>query len=126
MSHIVRMEMEIRNLQDMTQACRQLNGALLQGVNTYVTREFGEKPCAHRIIFDGVDDQIGLIAQQDGSYRTEFAPYGDVARIVGYDGKKLEREYSLALQTREMQKKGFRVLRTELGGKTELRCERNG
>jgi hypothetical protein len=120
------MEMEIRNLQDMTQACRQLNGALLQGVKTYVTGEFGEKPCDHRIIFDGVNDQIGLVLQADGSYRPEFAPFGGIGQVIGYDGKKLEREYSLALQTREMQKKGFRVMRTELNGKTELRCERNG
>jgi hypothetical protein len=125
MSHIVRQELEIRSLEDFAQACRQLNGALLRDVKTYVTREFGEQPCDHRVIFDGIDDQAALVRQEDASYRMHFAPYGDIRGKIGYDGKLMEKEYSIALQTRMYQKKGFRAVRTDLDGKTELRFERN-
>lgn len=103
-------------------------------------KTFGK--CAHAIRFDGVNYEIGLVREADGSLRPVYDNYGYApdntpSRVGAHDGQKLERMFGVGLKKltdevgaqvaiRMMARKGFRARRTidSTTGDVLVQCQR--
>lgn len=140
MSHVADVDIRIKDLGALEAAIKRLGGELKRDQKTFKwygrfmndwssnraaanrmdPKDFGK--CAHAIKFPGVDYEIGLVAQEDGSFVPVYDSWGPGAgleKIMGVGLPKLKDEYAAAVSTRVLARKGFRVLRTE-GPKGEI------
>lgn len=115
MSHVVRIELEIKSLQALNQACKKLGCELIKDKKTYEWwgRHEGDYPlpegmtkeqmgkCDHAIKVPGANWEIGLVKQEDGkSYRPIYDFYGSqgkkIESICGEKLGKLKGAYTIA------------------------------
>lgn len=139
MSHVADVDIKIRDLDACEAAVKRLGGQLMRGqkthkwygrflndwnsqsaaVNRRDPKTFGK--CDHAIKFPGINYEIGLVREEDGSYTPVYDSYGhggghDGGKITqllgGLQLPKLKDEYAAAVTTRMLARKGFRVTRT--------------
>jgi len=144
MSHVADCDIKIRDLTAAATAAQHLGGELVIGQTTHKwfgrfmndwrsthaaanrrdPKTFGK--CAHAIKFPGVEYEIGLVEEADGSFTPVYDSWGSGQRIVekcgGLELPKLKNEYAAAVSMRVLARKGFRVTRTEVGGKITLKA----
>ncbi len=137
MSHVADCNIEVRDLNAFEQAVKALGGELIRGQQTFrwygrflndwqsdraaVNRRdpatFGK--CEHAVKFPGINYEVGLQRNADGSFTPVYDNYGGygshdgqkLERIIGVGGAKLKDEYGCAVTMRMMARKGFRVAR---------------
>lgn len=141
MSHVADVDIKIRDLEAAAKAAQMLGGELMRdqkthrwygrfmndwssqraAVNRRDPKTFGK--CDHAIRFPGVDYEIGLVREEDGSFTAVYDEWGPGAKIKeicgGQDLPKLKNEYAAAVTTRTLMRRGFRVQRT-IGPKGEI------
>lgn len=137
MSHVADVDIKIRDLDAFAAAVKRLGGEYVRdaktirwygrflndwnsqaaAVNRIDSKRFG-KTDAGCVRFAGVSYDLGLLKNDDGSYTPYFDSYGSggqglAAKLGGLACTKLKDEYGVAVTTRMLARKGFRVTRTD-------------
>lgn len=138
MSHIAKINIEIRDLDSLDRACKALGLELVRGQKTYhwYGTSVGDYPlpegftkedlgkCDHAIRIPGAKTtgfdapyEIGVVKRRDGRPGYELlwdfwaGGYGMEAK-VGAGAKKLAQQYTTQLTVQHWQRKGYRVTTT--------------
>ncbi len=132
MSHVCKIELEIRDLRALAEAARALGLELVEDQQTYRWwgHSEGDYPlpagmtavdlgkCDHAIRIPGDDRayEIGVVKRRDGkpgySLLWDFYNGGFGMEFkVGKDGARLKQEYAAAVSIRQMRDQGFMVSR---------------
>ena len=131
MSHLTKVELSVSNLDALAAAAKELGGALERNCKTFdaYTRN---QPCTHRITVPGINYQIGVRQETDGTYSLHMDNYGydssrhDGHKLTAQFGQgltKLRQYYGVHTATQAARKKGWMVQRTTLpNGTMRLQC----
>jgi len=122
MSHISKIELEVKDLTILSQACAQMGLCLIRDQKSY--RWYGEKAqCDHAICVPGADYEVGVV-RADGHYELKCDFYDrQLAEAIGKKGGLLKQAYAVAKTKIEARRKGCSVLerRTETGIRLSVR-----
>ena len=122
MSHISKIELEVKDLGVLGQACARLGLALLKGQKSF--KWYGtEAPCDHAIRIPGADYEIG-VAKSGASYELNCDFYDkNLEKVVGLKGGLLRQAYAVEKTRIEARKKGYSVVerQTENGIRLHVR-----
>ena len=122
MSHISKIELEVKDLAVLSQACAQMGMTLIKGKNHF--RWYGTSaPCDHVISVPGADYEIGVIKQQK-SYELGCDFYDrNIEKVIGEKAGLLKQAYAVAKTKIEARKKGYSVLEkaTDTGIRLHIR-----
>ena len=122
MSHISKIELEVKDLGVLSQACTRLGLSLIKAQKTF--RWYGqEAPCDHCIRVPGASYEIGVISK-DGSYELSCDYYDkNLETVIGQRGGLLKQAYAAEKTRLEARKKGYSVMerQTETGIRLHVR-----
>jgi hypothetical protein len=122
MSHISKIELEVKDLGIFGQACSRLGLRLIRGRKTF--RWYGqEAPCDHVVRVPGADYEIGVI-HKNGSYELNCDFYDkNLEKALGKTGGLLKQAYAAEKAGIEARKKGYSVMerKTETGIRLHVR-----
>jgi hypothetical protein len=109
MSHISKIELEVKDLGVLSQACTRLGLSLIKAQKTF--RWYGqEAPCDHCIRVPGASYEIGVISR-DGSYELGCDYYDkNLETVIGQRGGLLKQAYAAEKTRLEARKKGYSVI----------------
>lgn len=141
MSHVCTIDLEIKDLDSLAAACKELGLEMVRGQQTYrwYGRSVGDYPlpqgfaeqdlgkCQHaiRIPGDSRAYEIGVTERRDGrpgyTLLWDFfaGGYGMEAK-VGSDGDRLKQEYAAAVSAKIYRRQGYRITRTMKEGRVIL------
>lgn len=119
MSHVVKVDLVIRDLDALEEACGDLGVELVRGKTTFRSF-FGPAPCEHCITLAGATDihEIGLVARTDGEagwelqldpWKETASGFGRMEERVGEDCIRLRRAYAERAAVRKMRALGYVV-----------------
>jgi hypothetical protein len=122
MSHISKIELEVKDLVMLSQACASLGLTLIRDRNQF--RWYGkDAPCDHVIKVPGAMYEIGVVRQK-GSYvlNCDFYDSG-IEKVVGRQAGLLKQAYAVAKTKIEARRKGYCVLEknTDTGIRIHIR-----
>jgi hypothetical protein len=122
MSHISKIELEVKDLVMFSQACASLGLTLIRGRNQF--RWYGKSaPCDHVIKVPGAMYEIGVVRQKD-SYELNCDFYdSNIEKAVGRQAGLLKQAYAVAKTKIEARRKGYSVLEqnTDTGIRLHIR-----
>jgi hypothetical protein len=109
MSHISKIELEVRDLGILSQACERMGLGLIRGKRSF--RWYGkDAPCDHAIKVPGADYEIGVI-NKDGLYELTCDFYDrTIEKVIGRHGGLLRQAYAVEKTKTEARKKGYSLL----------------
>jgi hypothetical protein len=109
MSHISKIELEVKDLAVLSQACAHLGLTLIRGQKEF--KWYGKSaPCEHAIKVPGAMYEIGVVKQKE-RYELNCDFYDDnIQKAVGRQGGLLKQAYAVAKTKIEARKKGYSVL----------------
>jgi hypothetical protein len=142
MSHVACIDIEITDLEALESACERLGWKLVKEAKTFkwfgkwvddyhsqdAAYHHGINPedygkCAHKIKVPGCGYEIGLLEQEDGSFKAIFDFYDKKLEqaVGGKTCSKLKQLYGVEKTKKECIKKGFKVKEKKLkDGKLQL------
>jgi len=109
MSHISKIELEVKDLGILGQACTRLGLTLIKGQKNF--KWFGkDAQCKHAIRVPGATYEIGVL-NRNGIYELncDFLD-GNIEKAVGRRGGLLKQAYAVEKTKAEARKKGYSVL----------------
>jgi len=109
MSHISQIELEVRDLGTLAQACARLGLALIRGQKTY--KWYGkDADCDHAIRIPGANYEIGVISK--GGLQELNCDFYDrnIEKVIGKGGGLLKQAYAVEKAKTEARIKGYSVL----------------
>lgn len=114
MSHISTVEVTIKDLDSLSQACQSLGVELVLGQQTFLNYNQRQSPCDHAIRIPGSKEayEIGVVSNKDGTYHLQldnFMGGKGMVEKVGRDAVGLRQAYTITASTNQLQKQGFRV-----------------
>ena len=122
MSHISKIELEVKDLVMLSQACASLGLTLIRDRNQF--RWYGkDAPCDHVIKVPGAMYEIGVVRQK-GSYELNCDFYDSgIEKVVGRQAGLLKQAYAVAKTKIEARRKGYCVLEknTDTGIRIHIR-----
>ena len=122
MSHISKIELEVKDLAVLSQACTRLGLSLVKAQKTF--RWYGqEAQCDHCIRVPGANYEIGVIGR-NGSYELNCDYYDkNLEKVIGQKGGLLKQAYAAEKTRIEARKKGYSVIerQTETGIRLHVR-----
>ena len=109
MSHISKIELEVKDLGILCQACSRLGLELLRDSKTF--KWYGqEAQCDHCIRVPGADYEIGVL-NRNGSYELNCDFYDkNLEKVIGLKGGLLRQAYAVEKTRLEARKKGYSVI----------------
>ena len=109
MSHISKIELEVRDLGVLGQACARLGLELLKGKNTF--KWYGkDAQCDHAIMVPEAGYEIGVI-NNNGLYELNCDYYDrNIEKAIGNQGGLLKQAYAIEKTRIEARKKGYSVI----------------
>jgi hypothetical protein len=109
MSHISKIELEVKDLGILGQACSKLGLQLIRNQKTF--RWYGkEAPCDHAIQVPRADYEIG-VTRKDHFYELNCDFYDrNLEKVIGSQGGLLKQAYAVMKTRIEARKKGYSVL----------------
>jgi len=109
MSHISKIELEVRDLGVLAQACERLGLELQRDRTTF--KWYGQQgTCDHRIRVPKADYEIGIRAK-DGQYELVCDFFDrELAKALGPQGGLLKQAYAVEKTRLEARRKGYSVL----------------
>ncbi len=130
MSHVAKIEIEVRDLDTLAAACLRVGCALVRGQTSYAWygRSMGDAPlpegfaatdlgtCEHAVRVPGARYEIGVVARRDG--RAGFTllwdswQSGGLERVLGPGAGKLVQAYGVEAATRAARRQGYAVTET--------------
>jgi len=137
MSHVARIELDVRDLSALKEACRDMGLEFVAGQTTYkwFGRYMGDHPlpegmteadlgkCEHAIRVPGAAYEVGVRRKDNGfELLWDFWHSGGLERKLGKNGGRLKQAYGRRAVMREAKRKGYKVkeTRTENGIRLEL------
>ena len=122
MSHLSKIELEIKDLEDLKRACHRLGIEFLENQKTF--RWYGEpKECESAIRVPGAAYEIGVI-REGNAYALIWDSYGSggLETRLGKKAGLLRQAYAVERTRREAVRKGYRVQesKTEKGIRLQL------
>ena len=122
MSHISKIELEVRDLGILSQACRRLGLTLIRGQQTF--KWYGEESqCDHAIRVPGANYEIG-VANTNGLYELNCDFYDhNLGKVIGKGGGLLKQAYAVEKTKVEARRKGYSIVerQTEAGIRLHVR-----
>jgi hypothetical protein len=122
MSHLAKIELEVKDLDVLSLSCRHLGLTLVQGKKTFQWFN-GESACDHAIEVPGATYEIGLVLN-DGKYelQTDFFDKG-IESAIGKNGGLLKQRYAVEQTISQAKKQGCRVIekKTKTGIRLHVR-----
>ena len=122
MSHISKIELEVKDLGVLSQACTRLGIEFIRGQNKF--KWYGEEAsCDHAIKVPGAEYEIGVIKEK-GRYDLSCDFYDrNIEKVIGRQGGLLKQAYAVAKTKIEARKKGYSVLEqnTDTGVRLHIR-----
>jgi hypothetical protein len=118
MSHISKIELEVKDLGILGQACNRLGLNLARGIRTF--KWYGrDSACDHIIKVPGADYEIGVL-NKNGQYELNCDFYDpNIEKVIGKQGGMLKQVYAIEKAKIEARKKGYPVIEKQL--KTGIR-----
>ena len=109
MSHISKIELEVKDLGILGQACSELGLELIRNRRTF--RWYGkESPCNHAIKVPGANYEIGVTRRND-CFELNCDFYDrNLEKVIGSKGGLLKQAYAVMKTRVEARKKGYSVL----------------
>ena len=109
MSHISKIELEVKDLGILGQACSRLGLELLKNSKTF--KWYGqEAQCDHCIRVPWADYEIGVLNRK-GSYELNCDFYDkNLEKVIGLKGGLLKQAYAVEKTRLEARKKGYSVI----------------
>lgn len=122
MSHISKIELEVRDIQVLSSACNRLGLELLKGQKTF--KWYGkEAKCDHAIRVPGAKYEIGVL--KNGSIFELSCDYYDsnIEKVVGKQAGLLKQAYAVEKAKIEARKKGYSLMerKTQTGIRLHVR-----
>lgn len=122
MSHIAKVDLHVKNLDDLATACRALGLELVRDQKEHRTYNGQQAPCEHAIRIPGNRDayEIGVVKRADGQPGYDLAwdnwrgGHGLVEK-VGRNCSLLKQQYALATTQRYALQHGFSVTHERAG-----------
>ena len=124
MSHISKIELEIRDLESLKQACKKLGFLFMENQNhyTWYGKWVGNQPlpdgiseedlgkCTHAIHVPAAVFEIGVV-QRGKSYILLWDSWvgGGLQKHIGKDAGILRQAYAIASVKKESRRKGYRI-----------------
>lgn len=126
MSHITKIDLEIKDLSCLETAAEMLNLDFNRDAKTHLYYAGNRGKCDHSISVRGKKDayEIGVVANTDGSYKLNWDDYAGgrgLVDVVGQGASRLKQEYAVAVAEKQARRQGYRVKRENIGGKIRLR-----
>jgi len=122
MSHISKIELEVKDLGTLGQACTRLGLQLVRDQRAF--RWYGqEAQCDHCIRVPGASYEIGVISR-NGSYELNCDFYDkNLEKVIGQKGGLLKQAYAAEKTRIEARRKGYSVIerQTETGIRLHVR-----
>ena len=112
MSHISKIELEVKDLGILGQACKALGLELVRGKESF--KWYG-KPgtCDHAISVPNADYEIGVL-NKGGIYELQCDYYDpSLEKVIGKQGGLLKQAYAVSKATLEARKKGYSVFKRQ-------------
>jgi hypothetical protein len=122
MSHISKIELEVKDLNILGQACRRLGMEFIRGQRSFKWYS-NESPCDHAIKIPGADYEIGVI-NREGRYELNCDFYDqNLEKVIGRQGGLFKQAYAVEKTKIEARKKGYSVMerRTNTGIRLHVR-----
>ena len=109
MSHISKIELEVKDLGILGQACEALGLQLIKNRKTF--RWYGkEAECDHAIQVPGADYEIGVIRKKH-SYELSCDFYDrNLEKVIGSKGGLLKQAYAVSKTRVEARRKGYSII----------------
>ena len=122
MSHISKIELVIKDLETLRQACSRIELEFVQGQKSF--KWYGkDAPCDHVIQVPGASYQIG-VTKNDAGYELGCDFYDrNIEKVIGRRGGLLKQAYAVIKTRREAMRKGYSVIekRTDAGIRLHIR-----
>jgi hypothetical protein len=122
MSHISKIELEVKDLGVLGQACTRLGLSLIRDQKTF--KWYGrDSTCDHAIRIPGASYEIG-VSHNDGRYELQCDYYdAGIEKAIGRRGGLLKQAYAVEKTKLEARRKGYMVLekKTETGIQLHVR-----
>lgn len=122
MSHISKIELKVRDLGILGQACTRLGLKLIKGQQTF--KWYGQDAqCDHAIRVPGANYEIGVL-NKGGIYELNCDFYDrNMEKVIGRNGGLLRQAYAVEKTKIEARKKGYSILerQTENGIRIHVR-----
>ena len=109
MSHISKIELEVKDLGILGQACARLGLNLIRGQRTF--KWYGkDAQCEHAIKIPGANYEIGVL-YRNGLYDLNCDFYDrNIEKVIGRKGGLLKQAYAVEKTKIEARKKGYSIL----------------
>ena len=119
MSHLSKIELEVKDLDTLGRACLLIGLNLVKGKQNFKWY-YGEEKCDHAIEVPGAEFEIGVISK-DGMYElaTDFWDL-NVEKAIGKNGGLLKQRYAVEKTKAEARRKGYRVIEKQADNKIRL------
>lgn len=129
MSHISKIELEIKSLDTLIEACTKLGFQFVKDQKTYVWygRWVGDSPlpegvnkedlgrCDHAIKVPGCSYEIGVVRRQNGSYQLLWDSWESKLRLaIGQNASILKQAYTTEVVRQQAKLKGYRVVEKKM------------
>lgn len=129
MSHISKIELEIKSLDALIEACTKLGFQFVKDQKTYVWygRWVGDSPlpqgvskedlgkCEHAIKVPGCSYEIGVVRNQNGSYQLLWDSWESKLRLaIGQNASVLKQAYTTEVVRQQAKLKGYRVIEKKM------------
>ena len=119
MSHISKIELEVRDLGILGQACTRLGLELLKNKKSF--RWYGKEAASdHAIMVPGANYEIGVV-KKDGLYELNCDYYDrNIEKVIGSQGGLLKQAYAVIKTRVEARRKGYSVLERQTENSIKL------
>jgi len=129
MSHISKIELVIHSLEDLKDACRQLEFEFMKNQKTFkwYGRWVGDTPlpegikiedlgkCDHAIRVPGCEYEVGIVMRGDHYILLwDYYSVGGLEVKIGPNAGKIKQAYTVARVRKEARRKGYRVLEKKI------------
>ena len=124
MSHVVKVQLKITNLDTLAEACEELGLVLVRGQQTHKSFASASNKCEHAIRaknHEAGDYEIGLVKADDGAgYVPAYDNWGrsgaKLDKLAGQSLVGLKDAYASRTAQKFLWSKGHRVVRKQLAG----------
>jgi len=119
MSHISKIELEVKDLGILGQACTRLGLQLIKNKKSF--KWYGkEGSCDHAITVPGANYEIGVVKNND-SYELKCDYYDrNLEKVIGSQGGLLKQAYAVIKTKVEARRKGYSVLEQQTENSIKL------
>ena len=123
MSHISKIELEVKDLGTLKQACTRLGLNIIEGKKTFKWYGQEDFPCDHAIRIPGATYEIGVV--KNGNLYELSCDYWDsaIGKGIGKNGGLLKQAYAIERTKTEVRRKGYSIIekKTESGIRLHIR-----